>query len=615
MKALSGILLFSILTAPLLAQNKPITIGPTVISFPELARKLSVDGRTVVCASGLRESAAVISLKKRSWTETQELLGSGLDIRFSIKPESPNTWFMERDPAITEKDARLLHGLALLAKQKIGLEIGPYVKHLDEPIHLRLQRMLALQHELAQREKQNPKRSDEATKQMREELAEYSEDSDPFTAVAARIGYRFSGAAYDSAMRPPLAFQRVDIHRIADVKMISLIMIGELSREERDAPIPDENGEVIVGDDFGADVFKQILKDVAAGDIAVFNRLHFDPAALRMTLQQMYVLAGKYSFREGVTVQLLDDNGYEGVLTHIGDEGRKQFESDHYKTKEWAKTAPAKRIFDLPTGLQVTSLSQAIEGWAKDGSEVIMELAEYREELNGMEVSSDRTSDTQPLKSISLAQIVNSERLAIPWSFTEHKGVLLVRNPMSFLDHLQPIPLAALLRLEAEVTPKTGGPRVGWDLRLSEIVGFQQSVSPAHNAALGLSGGLYRGVPIRVLSEARFATILRRLTPRQLEVLELQLEAKGEAWVPMSMFAPRDLLELTASLRAQALSQETDDGFDLIFTPEFDRVLATSTLKLTRSDRELLITLVRPIKEKGEPDNITSVAIAAGLRP
>jgi hypothetical protein len=370
MRVLASLFLLAVVATPSFGQNAPITLGPGVMSFPDLARKLSVDGSTVICASGLRECAAVVYLKKRSWSDTQELLSAGLDVRFTAKPESPNTWVMERDPAVVEAESRTRHALALFTKKQMALGMAPYLKHLDQPIHVRLERMMALQRALAQREKEDPEHKAPATKQIEQEVTEYQKDSDPFSAIAARIGNLFSTSIYDSAIRAPMAFQAFDINRVANVKAISLLMLRELEREQQDRQTPNELGEVITGGDFDGGEFRQVLQEVNAGNISVLHRLYFDPANFSITAQQMYILAGRFSFRDGLTIGLLDDSGYTGILRNLGDDYARQFDDDQRRSKEWLKMAQAQRTFNLPIGLQISHYLK----WLRDGQRMAQKL-------------------------------------------------------------------------------------------------------------------------------------------------------------------------------------------------------------------------------------------------
>src|SRR5437763_16241468 len=51
-----------------------VTLGPGAFTFPEIARQLSVRGRTVRPDPGLENCAASAYLKDRSWTQARDLV-------------------------------------------------------------------------------------------------------------------------------------------------------------------------------------------------------------------------------------------------------------------------------------------------------------------------------------------------------------------------------------------------------------------------------------------------------------------------------------------------------------------------------------------------------------
>jgi len=105
------------------AQQEPkLKLGPELMSYPEIAKRMSIGNRRVECARSLQNSMAVIHLRTRPWSEVRQLLQEGLDVQFRLKsvqddkPEpskSPNpsenpqpkqpeprteVWVMERAP-------------------------------------------------------------------------------------------------------------------------------------------------------------------------------------------------------------------------------------------------------------------------------------------------------------------------------------------------------------------------------------------------------------------------------------------------------------------------------------------------------------------------------------
>ncbi len=74
-----------------------LTLGSDVLTFPEIARKLSVGGHKVMCAPALEQFAAYVSLKNRSWEKTSRLLEQGLQIQLFPGKDDPTRFSMEWD--------------------------------------------------------------------------------------------------------------------------------------------------------------------------------------------------------------------------------------------------------------------------------------------------------------------------------------------------------------------------------------------------------------------------------------------------------------------------------------------------------------------------------------
>src|SRR5260221_1024317 len=62
--------------------NPIVSIGPDLLTFPEIANKLSVGGHTVVCSPSLRQRAAFVYLKSRPWDRACSWLAQGLQCQF-----------------------------------------------------------------------------------------------------------------------------------------------------------------------------------------------------------------------------------------------------------------------------------------------------------------------------------------------------------------------------------------------------------------------------------------------------------------------------------------------------------------------------------------------------
>jgi len=75
-------------------------------SFPEIAQRMSVEGRKVECARDLQQRLALIRLNARSWQQARALLETALDVRFRKISDAENRWILERDPDAVRKERR-----------------------------------------------------------------------------------------------------------------------------------------------------------------------------------------------------------------------------------------------------------------------------------------------------------------------------------------------------------------------------------------------------------------------------------------------------------------------------------------------------------------------------
>ena len=89
-------------------------------SFEKIAQRLSVGGRRVVCAPALRQRLALVHLKPRSWQQARALLEHALDLRF--RPIGANRWVLERDPAVAQREQRLLARLADMLDAQVRVQ-------------------------------------------------------------------------------------------------------------------------------------------------------------------------------------------------------------------------------------------------------------------------------------------------------------------------------------------------------------------------------------------------------------------------------------------------------------------------------------------------------------
>jgi hypothetical protein len=97
-------------------------------SYPEIAQRLSVEGRTVKCAPNLQQCVALVHLKPRPWEEVVKLLSSGLEVR--LRKTDENRWVLERDPQVVAREQRWRQQFrAYLVKEALqAVRMGTYMQ-------------------------------------------------------------------------------------------------------------------------------------------------------------------------------------------------------------------------------------------------------------------------------------------------------------------------------------------------------------------------------------------------------------------------------------------------------------------------------------------------------
>lgn len=76
-------------------------------AYPEIAKRLSVDGRQVQCVRTLQERVALLNLQRRHWEEMVVLLEEALQVRIRRVNKEQNLWQMEPEPEVAAREKQL----------------------------------------------------------------------------------------------------------------------------------------------------------------------------------------------------------------------------------------------------------------------------------------------------------------------------------------------------------------------------------------------------------------------------------------------------------------------------------------------------------------------------
>lgn len=90
-----------------------------IYSYPEIAKRLSVEGRTVTCDPTLSQKLAVIGLKPREWSEIKALLEDALEVRIAPTDKEQKRWRISRAPAVLQRERELRQRWAKVVEQRM----------------------------------------------------------------------------------------------------------------------------------------------------------------------------------------------------------------------------------------------------------------------------------------------------------------------------------------------------------------------------------------------------------------------------------------------------------------------------------------------------------------
>lgn len=104
-------------TATLYANSVEFPLG--WYSFADIAQRMSVEGRKVVCSPELQSRMALLSIKPREWEKMRTLLERSLDIEIILENPEQKRWRLTRDSQVVKQEKVLRKQLATLLEEEI----------------------------------------------------------------------------------------------------------------------------------------------------------------------------------------------------------------------------------------------------------------------------------------------------------------------------------------------------------------------------------------------------------------------------------------------------------------------------------------------------------------
>lgn len=560
------------------AQTRPVTpddrltIGPAVLTFPELARLLSSPSHPVTCTAGLQNAAAFIYLKDRSWQQTRDLLTSGLEVRIRPRSLQSSEWMLERNPDVLSREMRWRRRLAEVFQKKLMENVADSAPYLKEPYAAVLSRLIRLRHDLEEREKSDPDHQDPKTRALEAAIDEVLPYTHPENRINPLLISGVTSRTIADALTTIQPYQKFDVGHYIDLKAVLEQLRAELAHEGQP-----NDPDVMAG-----------LEELAKGDYLSVYRLHFDPAFFSLKVETFYFDPESEEPEDSTDYVEIGGGGTE-LLNAMGAEMAKDLQVRTEKTVTFLKKPCCTQEFALSTDRKTDSLSQVVEVWsAATGKEVIMELNPYREGLFlPAERSVPQADAALPAKrKITLRKLSDEKKGIDDWSLDETDGVVIVQSLLRFLDRPRDCPLAAFLKLERswEVVRNREGALLP-SPRLQSLMAYHRAITHLQNAIMPTS--YYRGISIEDITNARPAIlILAGLSPAEQAQMPKTMEKTVNVLLPLRQLSQQTLQAVAASLYANLLSGRYVSEKKMIL-PGYLETLRGYALFASREDKKM----------------------------
>lgn len=576
-----------------LAQDMPrLTLGPGVLTFSEIAQKLSIEGRKVELEPGMQYRAAYVYLKNRTWDDATKQLAAGLEVQFRLKGESQ--WVMEWDSNILKREDAWQRKLASLFRKRIQDELRESAPYLNLPYPALLQSLEAVNAQASEAAQQFAdfisRYSNEAEARKQPAYGPLLERRDTLWRQAQRMnslldfGTFFSLNLFRENNNDSFFLQLVKKGRIENSRWITGAPYGYSGMNYEGAPVNDSWFDLPARTSLRYEM-TLYLRELML-DVRVFwqrtGSLQSPLANRQMPMINEVQGAYRLSIRESRQDETL--NGEE--LTHteylfrmLGDDSVRWLQEENKAGEKAAEDDLLKKTFEvkLPAA---ASLSQLIEVWSRSQSaEAVMQLWPLRESLWGLEGTAMPTTGQTSLNGVILgsdaftreisslseylgnldparyaeqidqinrrikelqekrADYLQQFQSRMPWTFRLNDRVLMVTNRMAFLERPYDYALFAYRNLERKaVLPSANGTFI---LPIDDVVTYCTEVSGSRMNWARYLYGDYRGLPIGDLGRIRKLIHLINQLPNRTRTWQ-QLKQNKRVEVSLAQISPQD---------------------------------------------------------------------------
>lgn len=421
-------------------QSYNVTVGPAVLTLPQLAQHLSTPDRKVECPRIFQNRALFVRLNDRPWRQTVEVLDDALDVR--ILPDGEGKWTISADPAVRDRERRWIDrwtaNTTLEVADKVQ-EITPFLERDYKEVEARYEGAISEYVQLKNTGQVDTPRAKDLIRLI-----------GTLRRVVIR-GQWLTAGFFRTGVLPANAVREACLHGSFVVSGPTAALIGDAGW----------------------------LEDMQPGMDRTVATVEFDPLRVQINCgtlifgptERIIELDGPTSNYGGDVYGFFTGVGRtpgSALRPRAGPDAAAWMMAGRSATQAYLKTESAQRQFAIANPAHATSISQVIESWsAKTGGEALMELWPLREEIDlpnltprSFETVALRTSladlflepdSWHPIMG-KVADLFPDLRPTHTWNLKELNGVLLVKNRMAFLDHLREFPLPPFLNLEKSAT-------------------------------------------------------------------------------------------------------------------------------------------------------------------
>jgi hypothetical protein len=102
-----------------LASGQTVGFPIGYYSYEDIAQRMSVGGKRVVCSPELNDAIVLLHLKPRDWNQTRRILENTLEVQFRSAGEGDDRWVLTRPSELRKHDARLKEALARMLETEL----------------------------------------------------------------------------------------------------------------------------------------------------------------------------------------------------------------------------------------------------------------------------------------------------------------------------------------------------------------------------------------------------------------------------------------------------------------------------------------------------------------